>query len=158
MAERLMTQTLTLDEYRNRVLGEEQVSDWLLVDQAMIQQFADLTHDWTFLHVDPDGARAAGFDGTIAHGFLTMSLIPALLPSTLPRIEGVTVGFNYGFNRLRLIAPLPSGKRIRGRFRVKDCAERAAGEYLLTIDVTIEVEAQEKPALVAEWLILNRVA
>ena len=78
------------------------------------------------------------------------------MPKAMPRIEGVTVGFNYGFNRLRLIAPVPSGKRIRGRFMVKDIAERSPGEWLLTYDVTIEVEGQDKPALVAEWLIVLR--
>jgi acyl dehydratase len=152
-----MMQSLTIDEYKSQVSELESVSDWLLVDQDMIQQFADLTQDWVFLHTDPERARAAGFVGTIAHGFLTISLIATLFPSSLPRIEGVTVGFNYGFNRLRLIAPVPSGARIRGRFKLLDCVERAPGEYLLTYVVAIEVEGRDKPSLVAEWLILNRV-
>jgi acyl dehydratase len=151
-----VAEALTIEEYRERLTGEESVSDWFLVDQDKIQRFADLTEDWMFLHTDPEQAREAGFEGTIAHGFLTISLIATLFPKTQRRIEGVTVGFNYGFNRLRLIAPVPSGKRIRGRFRVKDVAERSAGEWLLTYDVTVEVEGQDKPALVAEWLILNR--
>ena len=152
-----MTEALTIEDYRERLSGEDCVSDWFLVDQDRIQRFADLTQDWIFLHTDPERAREAGFEGTIAHGFLTIALIATLVPTALPRLEGVTVGFNYGFNRLRLIAPVPSGKRIRGRFRLKDSVERSPGEWLLTYDVTVEVEGQAKPALVAEWLILNRV-
>jgi acyl dehydratase len=152
-----VAEALTIEEYRERLSGEDCVSDWFLVDQDRIQRFADLTQDWIFLHTDPERAREAGFEGTIAHGFLTIALIATLVPTALPRLEGVTVGFNYGFNRLRLIAPVPSGKRIRGRFRLKDSVERSPGEWLLTYDVTVEVEGQDKPALVAEWLILNRV-
>lgn len=152
-----MSEALTIDEYRSRVSQEVGVSDWFLVDQDRIQRFADLTEDWVFLHTDPERAREAGFEGTIAHGFLTISLIATLVPTALPRMKGVTVGFNYGFNRLRLLAPVPSGKRIRGRFKLTDCTERSPGEWLLTFDVTIEVEGQDKPALIAEWLILNRV-
>ena len=152
-----MAEALTIEDYRERLSGEDCVSDWFLVDQDKIQRFADLTQDWIFLHTDPERAREAGFEGTIAHGFLTIALIATLVPTALPRLEGVTVGFNYGFNRLRLIAPVPSGKRIRGRFRLKDSVERSPGEWLLTYDVTVEVEGQDKPALVAEWLILNRV-
>lgn len=152
-----MSDALTIDEYRSRVSQEVGVSDWLLVDQDMIQRFADLTQDWMFVHVDPEQARAAGLDGTIAHGFLTIALIATLVPTALPRMKGVTVAFNYGFNKLRLLAPVPSGKRIRGRFRLADCTERTPGEWRLTFDVTIEVEGQDKPALIAEWLILNRV-
>lgn len=152
-----MSECLTIDEYRKQLSRKEAVSDWLLVDQDMIQRFADLTQDWVFLHTDPDRAREAGFEGTIAHGFLTIALIATLVPTALPRIKGVTVGFNYGFNRLRLIAPVPSGKRIRGRFSLKDTTERASGEWLLTYDVTVEVEGREKPALIAEWLILTRI-
>lgn len=152
-----MSEALTIDEYRSRVSREVGVSDWFLVDQDRIQRFADLTQDWVFLHTDPERAREAGFEGTIAHGFLTISLIATLVPTALPRMKGVKVGFNYGFNRLRLLAPVPSGKRIRGRFKLADCTERSPGEWLLTFDVTIEVEGQDKPALIAEWLILNRV-
>ena len=152
-----MPDALTIDEYRTRASEEVGVSDWFLVDQDRIQRFADLTEDWLFLHTDPEQARAVGFDGTIAHGFLTIALIATLVPTALPRLKGVSVGFNYGFNRVRLISPVPSGKRIRGRFRLKDCTERLPDEWLLTYDVTIEVEGQEKPALIAEWLFLNRL-
>lgn len=152
-----MAQALTIDEYRSRVGQEIGVSDWILVDQARIQAFADLTEDWAAIHIDPEAAREAGLDGTVAHGFLTISLIAAVCRTGLPPMRGVTVGFNYGFDYLRLLAPVPSGGRIRGRFALKDCTERAPGEWRITLNLTMEIENSDRPALVGEWVILNRL-
>jgi acyl dehydratase len=152
-----MSETWTIDEFRSRVGQEVGVSDWFLVEEETIRGFADLTQDWAFVHVDAERARQAGLPGIIAHGFLTMAFIATLVPTGLPRMKDVTVGFNYGFNRLRLVAPVPAGKRIRGRFALKEYVERVPGEWLLTFGVTIEIEGEERPALVAEWLILYRI-
>ena len=152
-----MTEAWTIDEFCSRVGQEIGVSDWTLVDQDRIQGFADLTEDWAFVHVDAERARAAGLDGTIAHGFLTIALIATTVPTGLPRIKGVTLGFNYGFERLRLVAPVPAGGRIRSRFAVKECTERTPGEWRILYDVTMEIEGRDKPALVAEWIIFYRI-
>ena len=152
-----MRETWTVEEYRSRIGQEIGVSDWILVDQDRINRFADVTEDWAEIHVDVEGMRDSPFGGTIGHGFLTIALLAAMIPSGPPVLAGVTMGFNYGFDRLRLIAPIPSGKRIRGRFKLKDFSERSPGEYRFVHDVTVEIEGEEKAALVAEWLILARV-
>jgi acyl dehydratase len=152
-----MRNTITIDEYQSRIGQEIGVSDWVLVDQARIDEFADVTEDWQAIHVDPERARQAGFRGTIAHGFLTTSLLAAMLPSALPRMAGVTTGFNYGLNNLRFLAPVHSGKCIRARFILNDCSERSPGEWRFVFDVSVEIENEVKPALVAQWLVLYRI-
>ena len=152
-----MRHTITFEEYQSRIGQEIGVSEWVLVDQARIDGFADVTEDWQAIHVDPERARQAGFRGTIAHGFLTASLLAAMLPSALPLMAGVTTGFNYGLDKLRFLAPVHSGKRIRGHFILNDCAERSPGEWRFVFDVSVEIEDEAKPALVAQWLILYRM-
>jgi len=152
-----MSEAWTIDDFRSHVGQEIGVSDWIPVEQERIDRFADLTEDWAFVHVDAERARAAGLDGTIAHGFLTIALIATTVPTGLPRMTGVTMGFNYGFERLRLIAPVPSGGRIRSRFAVKECRERGPGEWAIHYDVTMEIEGKDRPALVAEWIIYYRL-
>ena len=134
-------------------IGTEHVSDWVDVTQAMIDRFAEATGDDQFIHVDPVRAAETPFGGTIAHGFLTLSLMPMLSARTdLPRLEGARMGVNYGGNSVRFLSPVRSGARVRGRFRLVDCIEKRPGQYQLTHAFTVEIEGQDKPALIAEWI------
>jgi len=127
------------------------VSEWVRIDQPMIDAFADLTRDRYFIHVDPARAAATPFGGTIAHGFLTLSMLASMAYEVVPAVEGTRTQVNYGFNRLRFIAPVPAGARIRGRFVLKSF-ELAAKRWQAVYDVTVEIEGQSKPALAAEWI------
>jgi acyl dehydratase len=142
----------TPQDLRSRIGQEVGVSDWLLVDQGMIDRFADLTFDHQFIHVDPVAAAGTPFGGTIAHGFLVLSLLAKLGESANLALDGAVMGMNYGFERIRMTGPVRAGKRIRGRFVLKDLVERAPRQWLSTVLVTVEVEDEAKPALVAEWL------
>lgn len=134
-------------------IGEEiGVSDWFTVSQAMIDAFADLTQDHQYIHVDPARAAHSPMGGTIAHGFLTLSLLSAMVGQAMPRVEGVTMALNYGFDRVRFVSPVRSGARIRGRFRLASVDERGPDEIQWTLAVTVEIEGEARPALVAEWL------
>ena len=143
---------ISIDALRSRVGTEIGVSEWFPIDQRMIDAFADLTHDHYFIHVDPARAAATRFGGTIAHGFLTMSMLSVMAYQALPALEGTKTQVNYGFNRLRFIAPVPSGARIRGRFVLKGFELLPHGRWQTTYDVTVEIEGGSKPALVAEWI------
>ncbi len=136
--------------------GRTYVSDWLEVDQAIISQFADCTQDWNFLHVDPQAAGATEFGGTIAHGFLVLSLLVPLRTSTPPRqrFPGLRVGVNYGIEHLRWVQPVRSGSRIRGHFKVAAITEAGPGRYREELEVTVECEGLDRPAMVARWLTL----
>jgi acyl dehydratase len=134
------------------------VSDWVAIGQDMIDRFADLTDDHQFIHVDPQAAALTPFGGTIAHGFLVLSMLAKLGRAADFALEGVTMGVNYGFERVRLISPVRAGKRIRGRFVLKALEERGAGQVLATLGVTVEIEGEPKPAVVADWLALQFVA
>jgi acyl dehydratase len=145
--------SLTAAEMHARV-GTETVSDWVEVTQAMIDTFADATGDHQFIHVDPERAALTPFGGTIAHGFLTLSLMP-LLSSRVPdalRLEGVRMGVNYGGNRVRFLTPVRSGSRVRGRFRLLSFEEKRPGQYQQVNEFTVEIEGADKPALIAEWI------
>lgn len=143
-----------LDALIGRELG---VSPWLTLDQARIDAFADATLDHQFIHVDPARAKETPFGGTIAHGLLTLSLIVHLCLDFVPRFEHTQMLLNYGFNRVRFPTFVRTGSRIRSRGTLREVAERAPGQYLLTLDVTIEIENEAKPALVAEWLTFHVV-
>lgn len=136
-------------------IGSERVSDWVEVTQAMIDQFAEATGDHQFIHVDPARAAQTPFGGTIAHGFLSLSLMPMLAARTdTPAIEGVKMGVNYGGNKVRFMQPVRSGKRVRGRFKLLKFTERKPGVWEQVQEYTLEIEGEEKPALVAEWIAL----
>ncbi len=145
---------LTLDAYQARVGDVLGVSDWVLVDQARIDSFADCTNDHQFIHVDPVRAAETPFGGTVAHGFLTLSLIAGMSYEVLPRVAGAAMGINYGLNKLRFMAPVRSGRRVRGQFRLLDFIVRPSGMVQLTTEVTVEIEGEDKPALIAEWITL----
>lgn len=133
--------------------GDERVSDWVTVSQEMIDKFADATGDHQFIHVDPAKAAMTPFGGTIAHGFLTLSLMPLLSQKTpQPRIEGLKMGVNYGGNKVRFLTPVRSGSRVRGRFKTLELVEKRPGQWQQTVEFSIEIEGQDKPAVIAEWI------
>ena len=134
-------------------IGESFTSDWITVDQHLIDQFADATRDWNFMHVDPQRAGETEFGGTIAHGFLILSLLAPLRgDSGRPAIPGLRVGLNYGFERVRFIAPVRSGSRIRAVFTISEVNEEKPGQVREAMDVTVEIEGEERPAAAARWL------
>jgi len=146
-----MSKTVTREEFEAMVGQEIGVSAWFEITQERINQFADCTEDWQYIHVDPDKAAKTPFGGTIAHGFLTLSMLSAMVYQ-MPSIEGVTMGVNYGMNKVRFVSPVPVGSRIRGRFVLDKFEEIRPGEVQTTTTVTVEIEGKDKPALVAEWL------
>ncbi len=144
---------ISLGAFRQKVGAEIGLSAWITVDQSMINGFADLTHDHQFIHTDPVRADAeTSFGGTIAHGFLTLSLLSAMAYDALPTIDGTAIGVNYGFDRIRFLSPVPAGTRIRGRFRLAGLDEQKPGEVTSIYDVDIDIEGWEKPAVAATWL------
>ena len=129
------------------------MTDWVEITQERVDQFADATGDHQFIHVDPDKAKLTPFGGTIAHGFLSLSLMPALTQMTdMPRPEGVKMGVNYGGNKTRFLAPVRSGKRVRGHFKLLELDEKRPGQWQQTVEYTLEIEGEDKPALIAEWI------
>jgi acyl dehydratase len=144
--------TVTVQE-RAQQIGQEVVSDWVEVSQEMIDKFADATGDHQFIHVNPEMAKLTPFGGTIAHGFLTLSLMPLLASKTdEPQIEGVRMGVNYGGNKVRFLTPVRSGKRVRGRFKLLEFSEKRPGQWQQVNEFTVEIEGEDKPAMVAEWI------
>lgn len=141
-----------IDVIRRRIGEEVGVSSWLSVDQARIDAFADATEDHQFIHVDPDAAAAAGLGGTIAHGFLSLSLLSRMAAEAMLLPDGLKMAVNYGFDRVRFLAPVRSGKRVRGRFTLDSVEEKAPGQWLMRHTVTVEIEGEDKPALSAQWL------
>lgn len=129
------------------------VTDWVTVDQARIDRFADATDDYQYIHTDPARAASTRFGGTIAHGFLTLSLLTMFsdMGGSI-RLAGTVMAINYGLEKVRFISPVKSGQRIRARFLLLNAEEKRARHFLLRYNVTIEIEGGDKPALIAEWL------
>ncbi|PPQ18259.1 nodulation protein NodN [Bradyrhizobium sp. AC87j1] len=144
---------ISLETYQAMVGKEIGVSSWRLIDQPRIDTYADVIEDHQFIHVDPERAKKeTAFGTTIAHGFLTMSLLSIMSYEVMPVIAGTTMGVNYGFDKLRFISPVRSGKRVRGRFVLAEAKLRKPNELQSRTNVTVEIEGEDKPALVAEWL------
>jgi acyl dehydratase len=139
-----------VDELRAAAGSRLGVSDWVTVDQSQIDTFAEATGDHQWIHVDVERAKAGPFGTTIAHGFLTLSLLPVLVGQTY-RVEGTKMGVNYGLNKVRFTSPVPVGSKVRGNIELLDVAD-VAGGVQMTTKVTVEIEGSERPALVAEWL------
>jgi acyl dehydratase len=144
--------TASIDEIRARIGSEIGVSSWLTVDQGRIDGFADATEDRQFIHTDPVAAAQTPFGGTIAHGFLTLSLLSRMGAEAMVIPDGLKMAVNYGLDRVRFIAPVKSGKRVRGSFVLDSVEEKAPGQVLMRHTVTVEIEGEEKPALTAIWL------
>ena len=129
------------------------VSDWFDVTQERINKFAEATGDFQFIHIDEEKAKLTPFGGTIAHGFLTLSLIPVLGSLTQGAgVDGVKMGVNYGGNKVRFINPVRSGKRVRSHTKLTELVEKRPGQWQQTNEITIEIEGEDKPALIAEWI------
>ena len=141
---------MTLEEMQAKVGEMIGTSDWYLLDQERIDRFADCTEDHQFIHVDPEAARATPFGQTIAHGFLSVSMLAPMI-SRLDK-PAVQMTVNYGFNKLRFLAPVKSGKRVRGHFKLLELDEKRPGQWQQTIELSVEIEGEEKPALLAEWI------
>jgi acyl dehydratase len=147
-----MAVSLTKDTAPGLIGTELGVSDWFLIDQSRINAFADATLDHQFIHVDPEQAKLTPFGGTIAHGFLTLSLLPYLVTGLGIGMENAVMGLNYGFDRIRFLAPVKVGSRVRARARLAAFQEKAPKQFLITQDITIEIENGTRPALVSQWL------
>jgi acyl dehydratase len=144
---------ITPAELASRVGESIGTSEWILVDQDMINKFADATGDHQFIHVNEEMAKMTPFGGTIAHGFLTLSLFPVMsAKSDCPKVEGVKMGVNYGGNKTRFLSPVRSGKRVRGNFKLLELVEKRPGQWQQTLEFSVEIEGEEKPALTAEWI------
>jgi acyl dehydratase len=141
-----------LDEIRAKVGSEIGVSPWIGIDQQSIDAFADVTGDHQFIHVDPAAAAQTPFGGTVAHGFLTLSLLSQMAASVMYVPNSPKMAVNYGFEKVRFIAPVRSGKRVRGRFTLANMEEKKPGQWQFVHNVTVEIEGEDKPALVAEWI------
>lgn len=148
-----MADTITPQQLAEKVGETIGTSDWVEMTQDRINMFADATGDHQFIHIDEEKARMTPFGGTIAHGFLTLSMIPYLSAnSDLPKVEGVKMGVNYGGNKTRFIAPVRAGKRIRGHWKLVDLTEKRPGQWQQTSEITMEIEGEDKPALITEWI------
>ena len=144
---------VTKEELFAMVGQEIGVSEWVLVDQDMINKFADATGDHQFIHLDVEKAKLTPFGQTIAHGFLTLSLLPMLNASAnLPHLDNIKMGVNYGSDKLRFLSPVKSGKRVRARIKLASFDEKRPGQFQTTQDVTVEIEGEDKPALICEWI------
>jgi acyl dehydratase len=144
---------VSLQAYQDMVGKEVGVSSWHLVDQGRINVYADVIEDHQFIHIDPERARKeTPFGTTVAHGFLTMSLLSIMSYEVMPIIEGTTMGVNYGFDKLRFISPVRAGSRVRGRFTLAEARLRKDKELQSRTNVTVEIEGEDKPALVADWI------
>lgn len=142
----------TLAEIREKVGQPVGVSSWIEVTQDRIDQFADATEDHQFIHVDPTLAAQTPFGGTIAHGFLSLSLLSRMAADVMMVPDTTKMAVNYGIDRVRFIAPVKSGKRVRGHFTLDAADDKAPGQLLLKHTVTVEIEGEERPALTAQWL------
>lgn len=145
------------EEIPGLIGSELGVSEWITVDQDRINAFADVTGDHQFIHVDPEAAAQAPFGGTIAHGFLTLSLMSLMAADASFAVDGVVMGVNYGCDKIRFLQPVKSGQRIRGRFKLADAHEKEPGRWLVKTHVEVEIEGEKKPALIAEWLAMQVV-
>ena len=142
----------SIEDSRARVGSEIGVSDWITVDQDRIDRFAEATEDRQFIHVDPEAAMKTPFGGTIAHGFLSLSLLSRMAADVMLAPDTLKMGVNYGLDRVRFIAPVRSGSRVRGRFTLDSAEDKAPGQLLVRHTVTVEIEGGAKPALTAQWL------
>ncbi len=149
-----MPSTVSLEKLEAMIGSAIGISSWVIVDQAMIDTFAEATGDRQFIHIDPVRAAQTPFGGTVAHGFLTLSLLPRMATEALPVVEGRALSINYGFDKVRFVAPVRSGARVRARFVLREVEERGPREVLARYGVSVEIEGEEKPALAAEWLTL----
>jgi acyl dehydratase len=142
----------SFDEIRSKVGRPLDPSPWIEISQQEINTFADVTGDHQFIHVDPEAASRTPFGGTVAHGFLTLSLLSQMAGSVMLVPDTIRMGVNYGFDKVRFIAPVRAGKRVRGHFTLASMAEKKPGQWQFLHNVTVEIEGEDRPALTAEWI------
>ena len=142
----------SIEEIKSRLGAEIGVSPWIEISQQEIDTFADVTGDHQFIHVDPEAAAKTPFGGTIAHGFLTLSLLSQMAAHVMLAPEGLKMAVNYGFDKVRFLAPVRSGRRVRGRFTLASLEEKRPGQWQFVHHVTVEIDGEEKPALTADWI------
>ena len=142
---------MKLEEMVGKIGTDIGTSDWYLLDQARIDHFAETTEDRQFIHINPDMAKMTPFGGTIAHGFLTLSMLAVMMETAVEKPE-VQMSVNYGFDKMRFLTPVKSGQRVRGHFKLLELSEKRPGQWQMKVEVTVEIEGQDKPALIAEWL------
>ncbi|WP_373089222.1 MaoC family dehydratase [Sneathiella sp.] len=147
-----MTLSIPKDEYLSSVGTEYGPGEWFTVDQDRIDLFAKATDDFQFIHVDPERAKDTPFGTTIAHGFLSLSLLAALVPKIQPKPENIKMGINYGIDKLRFLQPVKVDSEVRARTKILSIDEKRPGQFLTKTEVTIEIKGEEKPALIVEWL------
>jgi len=150
-----MTKTapLSAEDWKALAGSEVGASGWIVVGQPLIDDFAEVTGDKQFIHIDPERAKSESpYGGTVAHGFLTLALLPVMARDALPDFKDASARINYGFDKIRFLAPVPAGARIRARFHLLLAEERRLGELTLKYPVTVEIKGSERPAVVAEWL------
>lgn len=148
-----MSLVLTRDTLHNHLGDEIGVSDWVEITQDNVNAFADITRDHQFIHVDQQRAKETPFGGTIAHGFMTVSMLSHFAEMGCGvTIEGAKMGLNYGCDKLRFLQPVRVGSRIRGRAHLHSVFEKSKGQFLIKSNMVVEIENEEKPALIAEWL------
>ena len=153
-----MAVKMNRDNVRSLIGSELGVSEWIGIDQARINAFADTTEDHQYIHVDPARAAQTPFGGTIAHGFLTLSLLPRMMQDVGAGMEGAVMGINYGFDKVRFLAPVKVDSRVRARAKLLDVQEKAPGQFLNKQEIAVEIENSGKPALVCEWLTMVMTA
>ncbi|WP_308368053.1 MULTISPECIES: MaoC family dehydratase [unclassified Microbulbifer] len=152
-----MSTLIPREKIRDYIGYTTQPTDWLLIDQQRVDAFAECTLDRQFIHVDPQAAKMTPFGGTIAHGFLTLSLLSYFAGQLQVEIENMQMGVNYGLDKVRFITPVKVDSRVRVRAKVLDILEKNPGQYQLKLEVTMEIDGGDKPALVAEWLFMQFV-
>lgn len=149
-----MIEPLKIDAFKQLAGTSLGATDWILLDQDKVNTFAEVTEDRQFIHIDPVAAKETIFGGTVVHGYFLLSLIPKFQGELLPKIEGTSAIVNYGLNKVRFIAPVKVGSRVRGQITMKEISERRAGQFLVSYEATLEIEGTETPAYTAEQLCL----
>lgn len=149
--------TVIREELQSVVNTQTHTTDWFEVKQEQINQFADCTLDHQFIHVDPKAAAETQFGSTIAHGFLSLSMLSYFAESFGTMIQGVYMGVNYGFDKVRFISPVKVNSKIRGTAKLIEAVEKKPGQFMLTTEVTVEIEGSERPALKALWITMQMV-
>lgn len=151
------TNQVAVEELQARRGEEVGRSGWFTIGQSLVDRFADVTGDNQYIHVDPERARQTEFGGTIAHGFLTLSLLSAMCAEAVPTLENASVTINAGFDRVRFVSPVPTGSQVRGVFTLVECNEQKPGYWRTLLRVEVEIEGADKPALVADWILISGI-
>ena len=149
--------TATAETIGDFVGKETGISDWIEIGQDRINTFADVTEDHQFIHVNEEAAKMTPFGGTVAHGFLSLSMLSKLAEDCILIMDGIKMGVNYGFDKVRFVQPVKSGKKIRGHFTLMSADQKMPGQWTFKYGVKVEIEGEDKPALVAEWLSMQFV-